>query len=106
MNISTTTINADSLYEHRIGEHEAFYIPGFVTVSTLRHAWRCTEYRLLPHFVLQEEEEEYLIRKVGDGLARLLLLLLPLQILESPQQKWKQLANRRYVLSYLSPVAG
>ena len=34
MEISTATINAE-LYEHRIGEHEAFYIPGFVTVSTL-----------------------------------------------------------------------
>jgi len=55
------------------------------------------------HLVLQEEEEEYLIRKVGDSLVRLLLLqFLLLQILESPQQKWKQLANRRYVLSPVS----
>ena len=34
MKISTATINAE-LYEHQIGEHEAFYIPGFVTVRTV-----------------------------------------------------------------------
>ncbi|KAF8154234.1 hypothetical protein B0H34DRAFT_721071 [Crassisporium funariophilum] len=54
--VSAEFTNLD-LAMHRISNHDAYYVPNFVTAN----------------------EEEYLIRKIT----------------ESPQQKWKNMANRR-----------
>lgn len=65
-----------NLSEHHVpGSKDTYYIPDFVTA----------------------DEEAYLLRKVRftDLLSR--SIHEPPQIQETPQPKWKQLSNRRYI---------
>jgi len=81
-------------------DYDAFYVPNFITVSLPNIISSDNFAVLTPCAYEQDEEEEYLIRKVwplfietrkpGIG------TYISTQILDSPQPQWKNLANRRW----------
>ena len=84
--LSLPNLQMNLAEQHVPGSKNTYYIPDFVTT----------------------DEETYLLRKVSPGKlwtnhptpSRILMdpLYCTHQILETPQPKWKQLSNRRYVL--------
>ena len=71
----------DLAEQHVPGSNKTYYIPDFVTT----------------------DEETYLLRKVSWQTLwiRIQTIAHYTQILETPQPKWKQLSNRRYVVLWM-----
>ena len=95
-----SSLKTHGLIGHRIMDYDAFYVPNFITVSLPNIISSDNFAVLTPCAYEQDEEEEYLIRKVwplfietrkpGIG------TYISTQILDSPQPQWKNLANRRW----------
>jgi hypothetical protein len=72
---------------------------------TVHHVPGTTDTYYIPDFVT-EEEEAYLLRKVSPTVVLdTKINSPPPQIQETPQPKWKQLSNRRYIFTcFMNPA--